>query len=124
MKFNPDQFIYFEWGLLKLNATIVYTWLIMLMLTIGSMLITRKLKTTAEINGWQNLVEVLVGGIAKHIEDITHQHPLKFLPFVGTLFIFILVSNILSIIPFYKPPTGSLSTTAGVCQPVHVHAAI
>lgn len=120
MKFNPDQFIYFEWGLFKLNATIAYTWLIMLMLTIGSMLITRKLKTTAEINGWQNLVEVLVGGIAKHIEDITHQQPFKFLPFVGTLFIFILVSNILSIIPFYKPPTGSLSTTAALALCVFV----
>lgn len=120
MRFNPDQFIYLEWGWVKLNATIVFTWLIMAFLIIGSMLITRKLKTTPDITRWQNLLEILVGGIAKHIQDITHQEPFKFLPFVGTLFIFILVSNILSIIPFYKPPTGSLSTTSALALCVFV----
>ena len=120
MKFNPDIFILIDWGWGRLNATILFTWVIMAMLVGISMLVTRKLQTGADFSGWQNLLEVLVSGIAKHIEDITHQQPMKFLPFVGTLFIFILLSNLLTIIPFYMPPTGSLSTTSALAVCVFV----
>ncbi|MEN8446043.1 MAG: F0F1 ATP synthase subunit A, partial [Cyanobacteria bacterium J06555_13] len=62
----------------------------------------------------QNLLEVLVLGISGQIEEISGQPAEPFLPFVGTLFIFIAVSNVLTIFPGYQPPTGSLSTTAAL----------
>ena len=42
------------------------------------------------------------------------QQPDRYLPFLGTLFLFIAVSNLLAIVPGYSPPTGSLSTTAAL----------
>ena len=120
MKFSPDQFIFFDWGWGRLNATIVATWFEMALLVIACRLITRKLSSEATISPWQNLLEVVVGGIAEHIRDITRQKPEPFLPFVGTLFIFILLSNLLSVVPYYQPPTASLSTTSALALCVFV----
>ncbi|MFP3983269.1 MAG: F0F1 ATP synthase subunit A [Desulfurivibrionaceae bacterium] len=112
MKYTPDQYIYLDWGWGEINATLVFTWLIMALLAGGSWFISRRLSSTTGISGWQNLLEVIVKGINDHIEEVTHRDPGPFLPLIGTLFLFILVSNILSVIPFFQPPTGSLSTTA------------
>lgn len=53
-------------------------------------------------------------GIGNQIKEVSQQEPEPYVPFIGTLFIFIAVSNLLSIIPGYQPPTGSLSTTAAL----------
>ena len=120
MNFNPDEIIFWQWGWCKLNATILCTWLIMAGLAGGAALITRRLKTSAEISSWQNLLEVVVGGIAGQIEDIARQPAGRFLPFIGTLFLFILVANVLTVVPYYMPPTGSLSTTGALALCVFV----
>jgi len=111
MEISPDHIIYFSFGFIKLNATIVFTWLVMVLLAGFSWFVTRKVTSSALISGQQNLLEVLVGGLLSQIKDATNQQPEKFLPLLGTLFIFILVSNLLSAVPGFKPPTGSLSTT-------------
>src|SRR5690606_37898425 len=46
------------------------------------------------------------------------QEPRPYLPFIGTLFLFILASNVLSIVPGFHPPTGSLTTTAALALAV------
>ena len=120
MTINPDGIILFEWGWLKINATILFTWLVMFLLTFGSWLVTRKLTSKGTLTRWQNLLEVLVNGIKGQIKEISRQEPGPYLPFVGTLFIFIAISNILSIIPGYIPPTSSLSTTAALAICVFV----
>ncbi|MFW5498939.1 MULTISPECIES: F0F1 ATP synthase subunit A [unclassified Maridesulfovibrio] len=111
MEISPDHIIYFSFGFFKLNATIVYTWLVMVLLAGFSWFVTRKVTSSANISSQQNLLEVLVAGLLSQIKDATNQQPEKFLPLLGTLFIFILVSNLLSAVPGFKPPTGSLSTT-------------
>jgi F-type H+-transporting ATPase subunit a len=108
------------WGTITLNATIVFTWLIMLLLSAGSWLITRRLSTGPEISRWQNLLEVLVVGMRNQIRQVSHQHPGQFLPFVGTLFLYIITSNLLSVVPGFVPPTGSLSTTTALAICVFV----
>ena len=120
MKFSPDQYIYFDWGWGRLNATIVFTWFEMVLLVAGSWLVTRRLSSDVVISRWQNLLEILVSGIAGQIEAITRQKPEPFLPFVGTLFIFILLSNLLSVVPYYHPPTASLSTTSALALCVFI----
>jgi len=92
----------------------------MVLLVAGSWLITRNLSSDVTISRWQNVLEILVAGIAKQIEEITRQKPEPFLPFVGTLFIFILVSNLLSVIPYYHSPTASLSTTSALALCVFI----
>jgi len=114
MTISPDQILLWQWGPLHINATLAYTWLIMLLLTGGSWLITRGLSTGPDISRWQNLLEVLVTGLKDQIHDVSRQDPGQYLPFVGTLFIFIATANLLSLVPGYMPPTGSLSTTTAL----------
>jgi F-type H+-transporting ATPase subunit a len=103
-----------------LNATLIFTWLVMAILTGGAWLVTRRLSSTAGLSRWQNLLEVLVIGMQHHIRDVSRQDPAPYLPFVGTLFLFIAVANLLTLIPGYLPPTGSLSTTAALAICVFV----
>jgi F-type H+-transporting ATPase subunit a len=98
----------------------IFTWIVMALMVVGSKLITRKLTSETELSRWQNLLEVLVTGIRDQIRDIGHQNPEGYLPFVGTLFLFIGVCNVLGIVPGFDPPTGSLSTTAALAICVFV----
>ena len=120
MNLTPDQVIFWQRGIITINATLVFTWLVMLVLVVVSWLITRKLSASTNISQGQNLLEVLVLGIGEQIEEISQQEPKPYIPFIGTLFIFIAVSNLLSIIPGYQPPTGSLSTTTALAICVFV----
>ena len=115
MSISPDEIIIFQFGWFYVNATILVTWIIMALLVFVSWLITRRLTSTGPLSPGQNLLEVLVDGIKKQIKEISgHSSATPYLPFIGTLFIFIAVSNILSIVPGYVPPTSSLSTTAAL----------
>ena len=120
MRLSPDELIFWQHGLFKLNATIVYTWGLMLALAAGSILITRKLSTGLERSPWQNLLEIVVTAIEKQIEDVGLSHPEKYLGFLGTLFLFIAMASLCTIIPGYEPPTGSLSTTVALALSVFV----
>ncbi len=114
MNLTPDQIIIWQWGALSLNATLLFTWLVMGLLVIGSWLVTRQLSDSTQISQGQNLLEVIVLEICNQIQEISEQPPGAYLPFVGTLFIFIAFSNLLSVIPGYQTPTGSLSTTTAL----------
>ncbi len=114
MHFSPDDLIFWQYGFLKLNATIVYTWGLMLILVVGSKMITDKLSAGPERSRWQNLLEVVVIAIHKHIEDVGLRRPRVYIGFIGTLFLFVAVASLFTIVPGYEPPTGSLSTTAAL----------
>lgn len=114
MTITPDSIIFWQWGNLHLNGTIVFTWLVMGLLTFIAWLVTRHLSTGVAISRWQHLLEVLIIGIRDQIKEISHQEPGKYLPFIGTLFLFIALSNLLGIVPGYISPTASLSTTTAL----------
>jgi len=120
MRLSPDELIFLQYGFIKLNATIVYTWGLMLVMVIGSKTITSKLSTGLERSRWQNILEIIVTSILEQIEDIGLDQPKKYLGFLGTLFLFIGMANLCIIIPGYEPPTGSLSTTAALALCVFV----
>lgn len=120
MHLSPDEMIYWQYGFLKLNATIVFTWGLMLVLTVGSKLITRKLSNGLQRSRWQNLVEIVITGIENQIEEVGLSHPKKYLGFLGTLFLFVVTASLCTVIPGYEPPTGSLSTTAALALCVFV----
>jgi F-type H+-transporting ATPase subunit a len=114
MRLSPDQIILWQYGFLKLNGTIAFTWGLMAVLAFGSMLVTRKLSMDLKRSRWQNLLEIIVTGIEKQIADVGLRHPEKYIGFLGTLFLFIALASLCTIIPGYEPPTGSLSTTAAL----------
>jgi len=120
MEISPDSAILWQWGIFKINATIAFTWGIMAFLTLGSWLVTRRLSTGTTLSRWQNLLEILVKGMYDQIRAINQRESYQHLPFIGTLFLFVMVSNLLTIFPFYEPPTGSLSTTVGLALCVFV----
>lgn len=98
---------------IPINWTIASTWIVMVLLMIVSWLATRHLKTGNKVSHWQTAMEVLVKVIYGQIKEMT-KTPMTYLPFIGTLFLFILMCNILTIIPEFKTPTASLSTTAAL----------
>jgi len=120
LRLSPDELVFWRYGFLELNSTIVTTWVLMLVMTVGARLITRKLTTDVHMSRWQGFLEIVVTTIQKQIEEVGLHHSEKYLGFLGTLFLFIAVSNLCAIIPGYEPPTGSLSTTSALAISVFV----
>ena len=114
MRLTPDTWIFWQHGFVKLNATILFTWALMAVLTIGAALITRRLATGHERSRWQNLLEIVVTGIVAQIEDVGLKEPRRYLGFLGTLFLFVAAAALATVLPGYEPPTASLSTTAAL----------
>jgi F-type H+-transporting ATPase subunit a len=120
MSLSPDDIIYWQAGFFKLNATILWTWVIMLFLVVGARLITRRLSTDIHISRWQNMLEIIVLGILQQMKEVGLKQPKRYIGYLGTLFIFIVTANLCTIFPVYEPPTGSLSTTAGLAISVFI----
>lgn len=114
MRLSPDELIFWQLGFFKLNATIVFTWGLMLILALGSRLVTRKLSMDLQRSRWQNMLEIVVIAINKQIEEVGLPHPEKYIGFIGTLFLFVATAALFTIVPGYEPPTGSLSTTTAL----------
>ncbi len=120
MHLSSDELILWQHGFLKLNGTIVTTWALMLVLAVGARLITRNLAHEVNVSRWQALLEIVVTNIRKQIEEVGLRGPDRYLGFLGTLFLFIALSNLCTIFPGYEPPTGSRSTTAALALCVFV----
>jgi len=114
MHLSPDVLVFWQFGFVKLNATIVYSWGLMFVLTFGSWLVTRRLSKGLDRSRWQNLLEIIVTGIVDQIAEVGLLKPRLYLGFIGTLFLFVASANLVTIIPGYEPPTGSLSTTTAL----------
>ena len=120
MRLSSDQLIFWQHGLVNLNATIVMTWGLMAALTVSAKLITRNLSTGLERSRWQSLLETIVTAIEEQIRQVGLSQPQKYLGFLGTLFLFVAAASICTIIPGFEPPTGSLSTTAALALCVFI----
>ncbi len=120
MRLSPDQKIFWQHGFINLNLTIVTTWVLMIILVLAAKLITNQLKSEIKTTRWQNILEMLVIGMRDQIKEVGLQKPGKYIGFIGTLFLFIAMSNLCAIIPWYEPPTGSLSTTAALAISVFI----
>ncbi|NCD07852.1 MAG: F0F1 ATP synthase subunit A [Negativicutes bacterium] len=114
MNITPDATIYWQYGFIKINTTLIMTWVTMLILAICSWLITRGLGTNYNLARWRNLLEILVIFVLKQIEEVGLKKPEKYLSLLATLFLFLASSAFLSVVPGYVPATASLSTTAAL----------
>ncbi len=114
VELSPDSITLVDLGIVRLNATVVYSWVVLAVLVVGSALITRRLTVGPQVSRWQSALEALVSILRSQIADMTQQNPDRYLPFIGTLFLFIAVSNLLAIIPGFSSPVSSVSTTAAL----------
>lgn len=91
-------------------SAIVYTWLIIALLFTLSKLATGSMKLVP--SGIQNFMEVVIDGVENMIVETMGEHGSSFFPLIATLAIFILVSNLIGLIPGFYPPTANINTTA------------
>ena len=89
---------------------VLYTWLAMAVLIVLSFVATRHLELVPR--GLQNFVEVVLEQVLALLDDVIGHAGRRYLPLIATLGLFILVSNLLGLIPGFIAPTGNLNTTA------------
>ncbi|MFP4114134.1 MAG: F0F1 ATP synthase subunit A [Spirochaetota bacterium] len=111
---TPDGIVFRQRGFFVLNGTIVFTWAVMIVLVAISYFATRNLSTGRTVSRWQNLLEAIVGTVRKQMREMLGRDGIGYLSFIGTLFLFISVANLLTVLPYYDPPTGSFSLAAAL----------
>lgn len=91
---------------------VTYTWLVMLILIAVAFLASRAIALVP--TGAQNLMEVVVTGVEGLIEETMGEEGKAFFPLIATFALFILVSNLIALIPGFYPPTANLNTNAAL----------
>ena len=89
---------------------VLYTWFVMAILIGVSWMATRRVALVPR--GAQNFVEVILEQFIQMIDDVIGSEGRRYLPLIGTLGLFILVSNLMGLVPGLMSPTGNLMTTA------------
>ena len=120
MHLSPDEVVLWQAGACKINSTIATTWLLMALLSAGSWLITRRLSQDIQRSRWQNLLEMIVSAIQQQIAEVGLADARRYLPFLGSLLLFVAFANLCTILPLYEPPTSSLSTTTALALSVFI----
>ena len=92
-----------------INVMTFASWTAMLVLVVMVILGTRRL--TAVPHGWQNLWEWVHEVFTSFSRSVIGEDGPKYLPLLATLFIYILLMNLLGVIPGFLSPTTSLNTT-------------
>lgn len=109
MSLSPlESTVLFELGPIPISTGVAVTWLLVVLLSTGSWLLTRRLSLRPGTT--QSLLELLVETLDGQIRDTMQTGPERYRTLVGTLFVFILAANWSSLIPGIEPPTAVLET--------------
>ncbi|EKU71009.1 F0F1 ATP synthase subunit A [Selenomonas sp. F0473] len=92
--------------------TLEMTWITMAIVLLVAVLATRNLKLVP--SGWQNVVEMVVTALGEQSETMLGKRGRFLSPFIVTLFLFLLVSNWVGLVPTMASPTNDLNTTLGL----------
>ncbi len=107
------QLLTFHLGSLPIGATVLTTWLLMGVMTALAWFGTRKL-SIENPSRFQTVLEGTVLALQQAIEDTAPGHALRLLPFIGTLWLFIALANLVGLVPGLRAPTGDLSLTVAL----------
>lgn len=99
-------------GGVEVTETAVTVWGILLVLSALAALATRRLQLKP--GPLQATVEGIVSALEDAISAVAPQHAKLLLPFIGSLWIFILVANLVGLVPGLHSPTRDLSVTAAL----------
>ncbi|WP_226661547.1 F0F1 ATP synthase subunit A [Microbulbifer aggregans] len=112
---NSDQLsfpVLFQIGPLQVTTTVVTTWVIMALLALVAWLVTRRLQLRP--GRAQTVAEGIVTTIEEAIRAVAPNHVSQLLPYIATLWIFLVVANLCGLIPGVHSPTRDLSATAAL----------
>lgn len=102
----------FQIGPIHITHAIVVTWGIMVILIGGSWIATRHL--SLQPSALQVILEGVMGAIDDAIRSVLPGHSERVFPFIATLWIFIVLANLIGLIPGIHAPTSDLSVTAAL----------
>jgi len=102
----------FALGPMVINASVITTWGIMLVITVIAWLSTRHLDMLP--GSLQTTVEGIVTAIDEAISAVAPEHSRQILPFIATLWLFLIVANLAGLIPGLHSPTRDLSVTSAL----------
>ena len=97
---------------------VIYTWFVMIILIVFGLLATRGISMIP--TKWQNVFEIVIGGIEDFTVDITGEHGRPYFPILATVFLYIFVCNLIGLMPGLFPPTANLNTTLSCAIPVFI----
>lgn len=100
--------------LISNEAGLAFAWALVVaaVLAAFSLIMTRQLAVRAGPR--QLALEAVVGGMRGLLESVLGERAVQFLPFVGSLFIYIAAMNLLGLIPGFLSPTSNLNITAAL----------
>lgn len=117
MEVIDHSIVFHLFGILPIRDTVLYTWITMGII-IGFVLLLKVLKP--------NLLEYILEMVISVLDDamdVDNLHP--YIPLLGSLMIFTLFANLISVIPGMKSPTADINTTIGlaliVVLSVHIY---
>jgi F-type H+-transporting ATPase subunit a len=102
----------FELGPVQLTSTVITTWVVIAIIGGLAWLATRRLQMSP--GRLQTMVEAIVSIIEDSIRDIAPQHFRQIMPFIGSLWVFLVIANLIGLIPGMHSPTRDLSATAAI----------
>jgi F-type H+-transporting ATPase subunit a len=102
----------FRFGPLQITGTVVTTWGIMAAMWLSGWALTRRL--TLEPGTLQAAAEGIVGTIEEAIRAVAPGQTRLLLPFIGSLWVFLVIANLCGLIPGVHSPTRDLSATSAL----------
>lgn len=102
----------FELGPVVITNTVVTTWVIMAVLGLFAWLVSRRLQI--EPGPLQTAVEGIVATIENAVAAVAPEQTQRIMPFIGSLWIFLVIANLSGLLPGAHSPTRDLSATAGL----------
>ncbi len=115
-------FLFLKWLTEQLHVNlgehVTYTWLVMAILLAIAFAVSRSISLVPR--GVQNLMETVIGGIDDLLEETMGEEGKAYFPLIATFALFILVSNLIALIPGFAPPTANVNTNAALALTVFV----
>ena len=108
----------FQIGPVPVTEPVLVAWALIALLAAGSALATRRLSLTPSKT--QATLELLVSAIDSQIRDTVLSDPAPFRALIGSIFLFVLVSNWSSLVPGVEPPTAHIETDAAMALIIFV----
>ena len=104
--------VVFQIGPVAITSTVVTTWLLMAVLGLFAWMTTRNLAT--QPGPLQTALEGVVASIEQAVAAVAPQQAQQLMPFIGTLWVFLVVANLSGLIPGVHSPTRDLSATTAL----------
>jgi F-type H+-transporting ATPase subunit a len=104
--------IVFRIGPLEVSDTVITTWAVIALLSVAVRLLTWRLSASPGL--LQTAIEGIVAALEQAVREVAPQHTSELMPFIGSLWIFLIVANLVGLIPGLHSPTRDLSATAAL----------